>query len=83
MANNNGLLIRLDLRSTTIDLCDPNGNPVEITERLVAGLTEYLQSDAGKTALATGIYHARGACSAFESGQEQTLQLEIDLDLKR
>lgn len=82
MANHNGLLVRLDLRSN-IDLCDPSGNPVEVTERLIAGLTEYLQSPAGKTALATGIFHTRGACCAMEGEQEQTLSLEIDLDLKR
>lgn len=83
MANDKeGLLVRLDLRSN-IDLCDPSGNPVEMAERLIAGLTEYLQSETGRKALASGIFHMRGACCAFESGQEQTLQLPIDLDLKR
>lgn len=81
MANDKGLLVRLDLRSN-IDLCDPNGNPVEMTERLIAGLTEYLQSETGRRALATGIFHTRGACCTVE-GEEQMLQLPIDLDLKR
>lgn len=81
MANDKGLVVRLDLRSN-IDLCDPNGNPLEMTERLIAGLAEYLQSQTGRTALATGIFHARGACCALD-GEEQTLQLPIDLDLKR
>jgi hypothetical protein len=75
----NPLVVRLDL-SSNLDLCNPASNPVDMTDKLVAGIVEYLHTN-GRARIAQGLFAMRGTCGAVDSEEPQTLTLEINLNL--